>query len=353
MKAWTRRRLLASVKMGLAATPFLVAERAFSGGFLPGGVVLGFGLGFSVGIADLFLLRRWLRNLPFLAHIVVKSLALMAAMGAAFAVLNLLDVIVGGISWSEYAANTFDPSVAVRLVELFGVIAFLLFFAQLDRLLGPGVLVGYLSGRYHHPRREYRIFMFLDLKGSTTLADHMPADRYFEFLHRYFTEMSEPILESDAQIYQYVGDEVVLTWTKRGGLEEANCIRAFFLIADHIAAQRDRFVRDFGVVPQFKAGVHGGDVITAQIGELKKEIVHNGDVLNATARIQAMCNELGHELLVSGELVDQLDLGPEFTIERLGPIPLKGKAQPLELCAIERQAAAVERTGGAPAPSRQ
>jgi adenylate cyclase len=340
MKAWTRRRLLASVKMGLAAIPFAVAIRVAMGGFIPGALVLGFGAGFSVGIAELFVFRRWLRGLPFVLHIAIKAVALVLVMWLAFAMLNLLDVAAGSITWSGYAAALIAADTLLGLAQYLGVIGFLLFFVQLDRLLGPGVLLGYVSGRYHHPRREDRIFMFLDLQGSTTLADRMEADRYFEFLHRYFTEMSEPILETDAQIYQYVGDEVVLTWKKRSGLEEANCIRVFFLIAEHLHTNRDRFLRDFGAVPAFKAGVHAGEVITAQIGELKKEIVYNGDVLNTTARIQAMCNPLGKSLLVSAELFDSLDLGPGYEAEPLGPQTLRGKTEPVELYAIRAEQAA-------------
>jgi adenylate cyclase len=195
-----------------------------------------------------------------------------------------------------------------------------------------------MTGKYHHPRREPRIFLFLDLKGSTALADEMEAGRYFSFLHQYFTEMSEPILEANAEIYQYVGDEVVLTWPVKSGLEEANCIRVFFLIEDQINAHSQRFLQEYGVVPEFKAGVHAGDVITAQIGELKSEIVYNGDVLNTTARIQAMCNELGHRFLISAELIERLTLGPEYSVEALGPVPLRGKGEAVELCAVSRLA---------------
>ena len=108
------------------------------------------------------------------------------------------------------------------------------FIVQINRKLGPGNLKNLVFGKYHRPKDENRIFLFLDLKGSTTLADEMSADRYFEFLNKYFREMSEPILETDAQIYQYVGDEVVLTWTRKRGLTEGNCIRVFFLIEEHL-----------------------------------------------------------------------------------------------------------------------
>jgi adenylate cyclase len=335
MRAFTRRRITASVKLGVAAVPFSVALRLLHGEpLVPGTFMLGFASGFVVGIAELFWLRTKLKSLGFLSHLLAKSVAIVCLMYLAFAVLNILDVMIDGISWAEYAAAIFGPELVSPLMEGLGVIAFLLFFVQLDRLLGPGVLLGYVTGRYHHPRHESRIFMFLDLKGSTQLADGMEADRYFEFLHTYFSEMSGPILETNAGIYQYVGDEVVLTWKMRSGLEESNCLRVFFLIREQMRLHGARFLSEFGVAPDFKAGVHAGDVITAQIGELKSEIVYNGDVLNTAARIQAKCNEFDRPLLVSAELVAALEIGPEYTVESLGPVALRGKEDAVELCAV-------------------
>jgi adenylate cyclase len=343
MTAYTRRRLFASAKLGLASIPFSVTLRFVQGeGLTPGSFVLGFGLGFAVGIAELFLVRNWLRNAPFLVHLVAKSLMLLGLMYLTVAALNLLDVFVEGISWQEYFRILIAPRTLIGMLEALGVIAFLLFFVQIDRLLGPGVLLGYLTGRYHRPLHERRIFMFLDLKGSTQLADTMDAGLYFSFLHRYFAAMSESILETGAEIYKYVGDEVVLTWTMERGREEANCLRVFFLIERRIQAERDQFLRDYGVVPEFKAGVHAGEVVTAQIGELKSEIVHSGDVLNTASRIQALCNSMGHSLLVSAELLRSLSLGPAYTVVELGPVPLRGKAGAVELCAVRRAGGGVE-----------
>lgn len=337
MSGYTRRRLLASVKLGLTTVPFAVALRLAHGyDLVPGTFILGFGTGFVVGLAELFLLKNWLRDLPFPVHLVGKSLTLITVLYLTFAVLNLLDVFIDGITWQTYFGIILAGETFIGSLEYLGVIIFLLFFVNLDRLLGPGVLLGYVTGRYHRPRRELRIFMFLDMKGSTMLADKMDADRYFNFLHRYFIEMSEPILETSAEIYQYVGDEVVLTWRMKNGLAEANCIRLFFLIEDQINAHRDHFLKEFGVVPEFKAGVHAGEVISAQIGELKTEIVYNGDVLNITARIQALCNELGQKLLVSAELMDSITLGPEYTVLEIGSMPLRGKAEECKLCAVNR-----------------
>jgi adenylate cyclase len=336
INAYTRRRLLASVKLGLVAVPFIVALRLAHGyGLVPGMFAVGFGAGFAVGVAELFLLKNWFKNLSFSVHLACKSLTLIGILYLTFAVLNLLDVFIDGLTWQAYFQVILDGKTLIGMLEVLGVIVFLLFFIQLDRLLGPGVLLGYVTGRYHHPRREFRIFMFLDLKGSTKLADEMDAGRYSNFLHSYFTAMSEPILKTGAEIYKYVGDEIILTWKMRSGLEENSCIRLFFLIEDQIHAQRDHFLKAYGVVPEFKAGVHAGEVITAQMGELKSEIVYNGDVLNTASRIQAHCNQVGQKLLVSAKLMERLSIGQEYKVLELGPVSLRGKAEELELCAVD------------------
>jgi adenylate cyclase len=337
MKPYSRRRISASVKLGLASMMLYVALRVLSGDeFVKGFVVVGFGLGFAVGIAELFVLRKWLRNAPFLVHLLGKSVAIVVILISSYALLDLLDVATGEKTWFEYAEQFVSYGFFVGVSRFFGVIVFLIFFVHLDRLLGPGVLFGYVTGRFHRPRREERIFMFLDLKGSTKLADAMEAERYYQFLHRYFVEMSDPILETQAEIYQYVGDEVVLSWKIDEGIRDASCLRVFFLIEDQLARHREQFLADYGVLPEFKAGLHAGEVISAQIGELKSEIVYNGDVLNTTARIQSMCNELDEKLLVSKELMERIHTGPLYAIYDKGPVALRGKEEAVRLLGVRR-----------------
>ncbi len=335
MSSYTRRRLFAAIKLGLASIPFFIVLTLIHGyEIVPGTFILGFGAGFAIAFAELFFFKNLLKNLPFLLHLIGKSLILIGVLYITFAFLNLLDVVIEGITWQNYFAIIFSQKTLLGMIEALGIIAFLLFFIHLDRLLGPGVLLGYVTGRYYRPRKELRIFMFLDLKGSTKLADEMDANQYFDFLHLYFSEMSEPILETGAEIYQYVGDEVVLSWKMKNGLEEANCIRLFFLIEKQIHTHREYFLTRFGNIPQFKAGIHAGEVVVAQIGELKSEIVYNGDVLNTTARIQAKCNQLGYKLLISTELAEKINTGPKFKIVKLGPVDLRGKSEAIELSTV-------------------
>ena len=101
-----------------------------------------------------------------------------------------------------------------------------------------------------------------------------------------------------------------------------------------IEGLREYYKSKFGHVPAFKAGLHFGDVITAEIGDLKKEIVYNGDVLNTTARIESMCNKYDQQLIASKELVSHLKL-PDFIVAKsLGPVFLRGKADTIALIAL-------------------
>ena len=134
--------------------------------------------------------------------------------------------------------------------------------------------------------------------------------------------------------YEYVGDEVVLTWTEDDGLRDANCIRVFFDFADRIEKKRQSYMESFGVVPEFKAGVHVGDVVTAEIGDLKRSLVFNGDVLHTGSRIEGQCNPLGKRLLVSGHLLERLSLPAGWRVEDMGEVQLRGKAAPMRLVAL-------------------
>jgi adenylate cyclase len=80
-------------------------------------------------------------------------------------------------------------------------------------------------------------------------------------------------------------------------------------------------------------------VISAQIGDIKREIVYNGDVVNTASRIQEQCGQLGVDLLVSGDLMQRLDLPDMYAADDLGPTELKGKELPVSLFAVRRELA--------------
>ena len=105
-----------------------------------------------------------------------------------------------------------------------------------------------------------------------------------------------------------------------------------------IEARAERYRQRYGEVPRFKAGCHGGWVVTAEVGDLKRDIVHSGDVVNTASRIEGECRPRGRRLLVSEALLARMPDIAEASVESLGAAALRGKAEPVALAAVERAA---------------
>jgi len=223
----------------------------------------------------------------------------------------------------------------VLALAILTLVSFLInFVRQLNRMLGPGTLINLLLGRYHRPVTEDRIFMFLDLNDSTAIAARLGPVRFNDFKNDFFHDIAEPVLETRGQIYQYVGDEAVVTWTTERGLRQGNCLRCVFLVTERIHERKSRYLARYGIVPEFKAGLHGGPVVTAEIGDIKKDIVHSGDTVNTAARVEAQCRPLERRVLVSEALLSRCRVPEEFEIEDLGEHELRGRVEALRLYSI-------------------
>jgi adenylate cyclase len=158
---------------------------------------------------------------------------------------------------------------------------------------------------------------------------------YSAFLQDFFFDVNMAALTWRGEIYQYVGDEVIVSWPTKIGTDEARCVRCFFDMSDIVEKRRDEYMERYGVCPSFRGGMHGGTVVVTWVGEIKKEIVYHGDVLNTASRIQAESKSGPFSCLVSGELLDQLTLPAEFTATPVGEVALRGKERALPLFGLE------------------
>jgi adenylate cyclase len=206
---------------------------------------------------------------------------------------------------------------------------------QMWIMVGGRVLVNLILGKYHSPREEDRIFMFLDMKGSTTHAERLGPLRYCRLVQDCFNDLTDSALAHEVEIYQYAGDEAILTWRVPEGLRNANCVEVFFDFDRTLRGRADYYRERYGLVPEFKAGVNLGPVTAAEVGVLKRDIAYFSDVLNTAARIQAKCNDYNKRLLISGDLKRMLGPAPQLpAMERLGELALKGKESLVEVYAV-------------------
>ncbi len=217
------------------------------------------------------------------------------------------------------------------LIFAFTISFFMNFMVQINRLLGKGVLLSYITGKYHKPKAEKRFFMFLDLESSTTIAETIGPVKYHEFMNSYFFDINDPIISSKGEIYQYVGDEVVISWKVENGIKNSNCIKCYFDIKDKIGSLQDSYIKKFGLIPGFKAGVHYGEVVIGEVGDSRKEIVFHGDVMNTASRIQGYSKVLNKQILISKEALQLLGTGKGYSAISMGNVKLKGKEHEVEI----------------------
>jgi adenylate cyclase len=217
----------------------------------------------------------------------------------------------------------------------------------LSRLLGTGILISLFTGRYHRPREEERIVLFLDVKGSTRLAERLGDKQFHRFLNRVFFDVSDPVAEAGGEIYRYVGDEIIATWTMKRGVREAACLRCVFAIEDALAARRAHYLAAFGAEPQLRGAIHAGALVIGEMGDWKREIVMLGDTMNTAARIEDVCRAKHCDYIASAAVLERIgELPPGVRADSLGSVELPGKKAGMSLFALSRIAVGAKAPDG-------
>ncbi|MEM7104928.1 MAG: adenylate/guanylate cyclase domain-containing protein [Bacteroidota bacterium] len=299
-------------------------------------IIVGIGIGF---LEELIFKNRF-KTLAFSRKLIIKTsiyVFILVTIMLAFTILLLLY---------NTGRNSIDAGVIedfIPFITSFGFISILifsgfvinmsLFFREIVDYLGFDIVSNFFSGKYSKPVYENRIFMFLDMKDSTAIAEKIGHEKQYELINAYFGDMSDAIVRTEGTIYQYVGDEIVISWELDDGLKNCNCLNCFLLIEEQIASKSEEYILKFGEVPGFKAGLHYGEVTRGRVGDIKRDLLYIGDVLNATARIQGLCNELKSRLLISAQLKEAL---PEnnFEFKPIGEVELKGRQKKEELYSV-------------------
>jgi len=205
------------------------------------------------------------------------------------------------------------------------VILLINFILQINRKFGNGILLSMISGKYRRPKKEDRIFMFLDMKDSTGIAERLGHVKYSLLIQNCIHELTDLIIQYKAHVYQYVGDEVVLTWKTKAGLKDLNCIKLFFAYQQHLEDRKDYFQRNFGIRPEFKAGMSEGIITVAEVGEIKRELAYHGETLHTAARLEKLCNKVEQDLLITENLRSHITDKNNYSIAFIGEFQLRGK----------------------------
>lgn len=289
-------------------------------------MILGLAVGIPFGIMDFVLDINWIKKRPYWKIISIKvAIQVLIAMSSmAFLVLSNNTIDDFRISMMRFIFS----ETSLLWIVFTGIVSFFIYFLEVVKSkIGDRVMFNLIMGKYHNPRVENRIFMFLDMKDSTTHAENLGHIKFSSLIQDSLNDLTPAIIEHKVEVYQYVGDEAVLTWNLNNGFENANCLQVYYSFQKTLNDKKEYYENEYGFVPFFKAGVHLGDVTVSEVGIVKREIAYHSDVLNTAARIQGKCNEFEAELLISEALKDKLEQQLFFNFTLIGGISLKGKHQ--------------------------
>jgi adenylate cyclase len=309
-------------------------------GAIAGAVDFTFGMAF-IGAAEIFLPRtragRVLARLPFLASVLIKAAAYFL----------VVFVQIGGRIGPQVVGFLFGPQVSAQIdaqidaafplglsiVVGMMVTLLLVLLRQASQLVGERTFRMVMRGRYRRPRTEERFFLFIDIVGSTPVAERLGALSVHRYLNRIFQETSDPVDDHGGEVYQYVGDEIVVTWLVPEGRAGAKPLACFFAIEAALARAAPEFEREFGTVPRLRAALHAGEVVTGEAGGSRRAIVFHGDVMNTTSRIENLTRTLGRAFLVSEDALARLQDAQAYALEDLGLQALRGREAPMRVYA--------------------
>jgi len=286
-----------------------------------------------------FVLKKAFRNFSMWFALLAKSLILIFS-----------AIFISFLVHITYSIVTNDTNLAVAVSRfwydafhtfwLFQKVMYWLALLLITQVLievhdkySPGIFFDILLGKYLRPKQEQRIVMFIDLKDSTPIAEKLGNIAYFKFIREFIYQISIALIEHDGTIYQYVGDEIVVSWV----FNEWNtkkCMASLIEARKNLQRRGEHFRRQYGISPEFRVGIHAGEVTIGEIGVIKKDLAMSGDTMNTTARIRTACSELNQKFIVSRSFIDHIDL-KEWQSESLGEVELKGKNHTIELFALK------------------
>lgn len=196
----------------------------------------------------------------------------------------------------------------------------------LDTYVGPTAGQRVLDGaikRGMHERIEAVIWL-CDLRGFTTLAEHLSGDELLSLLDDYFGAINDAVSSQGGEVLKFIGDAMLAIFTLADRDPAEVAVRALAAAgAAHRAIDAINAERKAAGRPAIRYGIalHVGDVLYGNIGGSDRlDFTVIGRAVNVAARIESLCKVLGRDLLVSGELAA---LCPE-QLEALGRHTLKG-----------------------------
>jgi len=185
-------------------------------------------------------------------------------------------------------------------------------------------------------QERYLVSMFVDMRGSTQLAEkRLPFDTVF-IVNRFLGAVSQAVLEAGGRPNQFIGDGMLALFGLATGRQEAcrQALRAAALIATHVDDLNQFLSHDLREPIRFGIGIHGGEVIVGDIG-YRDHMVFTalGDAVNVAARLQDMTKVLACEAVISDEVRATAGLAEDALPAQ--EVAIRGRNQPMVVRTVQ------------------
>jgi adenylate cyclase len=184
----------------------------------------------------------------------------------------------------------------------------------------------------HIGEERYLVSMFVDMRGSTRLAENrLPFDTVF-VVNRFLGAVSQAVIECGGQPNQFLGDGQLalfgLATSRQAACRQA--LKAAGRISVYVEELNQFLKNDLREPIRFGIGIHGGEVIVGDIG-YRDHMVFTalGDAVNVAARLQDMTKSLGCEAVVSDEVRATAGLAPDALPQK--DVEIRGRAEPMSV----------------------
>jgi adenylate cyclase len=188
----------------------------------------------------------------------------------------------------------------------------------------------FAKSRPHVGEERYVVSMFVDMRGSTTMAEgRMPFDTVF-IVNRFIAAVSRAVIAAGGQPNQFLGDGLLALFGLAAEPATAcrQALHAAALIASNLAQLNAQFVEELPEPIRFGIGIHGGEVIVGDVG-YRDNVVFTalGDAVNVTARLQEMTKDLECEVVFSDEVRAAAGLGADAF--PAAEVAIRGRVEPM------------------------
>lgn len=270
---------------------------------------------------------RWLRVMHPLASIVIYSVVILLIIFMAQYAMHLLLGRIDELPRAyERLPRTLPLAFCVALIAVLCLRAV--------GFIGARTLFDLFVGRYHRPVLEQKIFLFLDMKGSTEIVERLGPMKGKALLGKFLFDLSKPITDHLGEIYLYAGDGLIAMWDWDDAIRKSNITGAVDAIYTMMEREKPEYETQFGCVPAFRIGIHGGEVVVSEQGDAKRSIGVYGETINIAARLEQAAKTLGHDCVVSSDIVRTLE-NHESRFKLIGSETVRGVSKPVEVYAYD------------------